>query len=63
MESKKSFSPKEIASLYGITTRALRYRLAPYSVLFKKQKRKRMFTPMEVDFIFSKFGNPLPKGN
>jgi hypothetical protein len=59
---KTPLSCKELASLYKITTRALRYRLAPYQVLFKKEKRKTIFTPSELDFIFSKFGNPLPKG-
>jgi hypothetical protein len=51
-------TPKEIASLYGITTRTLRNWLQPYSVLWKKGKRKRYFLPDEIAFIFEKFGAP-----
>lgn len=59
MELIKAKSPKEIAGFYGITTRALRYRLAPYKFFFKKNKRKRIFSPAEVNFIYGLFGSPI----
>lgn len=62
MENKKfelhTISCKELAQLYSITTRALRYRLKPYMFMFSQGKRKTRFLPNELEFIFSKFGNP-----
>jgi DNA-binding transcriptional MerR regulator len=59
MDFNRPLTPKEVASLYGITTRCLRYWLAPYQILMKKNKRKRFFTPEELNFIFLKFGAPV----
>ena len=49
-------TPKELASAYGITTRTLQTWFKPYTILFKKNKRKRYYTMEELEFIYSKFG-------
>lgn len=49
-------TPKELAKNYGVTTRTLQTWFKPYSILFKKNKRKRYYTIEELDFIYSKFG-------
>jgi hypothetical protein len=53
----KAYTTKELAALYGISSKTIKTWLQPYTTLIG-EKRGRYYTTLQVRTIFEKIGEP-----